>query len=125
MSTRRTVILADDDPLIRELLRLILRTSNYNVVAEASHGDAVLALNGNLHPDIVLLDIAMPGMDGLSVLKALRAASPACRVVMISGGATADRVREALALGASGFIVKPFTPGKLLDELEMALGPRP
>lgn len=121
MKNPLSVLIVDDDPITRQLLRAILRESDYDVVGEASNGDGALAQCLALHPDIVLLDISMPGMNGLDILQELRKKHPDCVVVMLSATATAQRVGDALRLGARGFIVKPFTAGKVVNELGKSL----
>lgn len=116
-----TVLIADDDTLIREMLRLLLRDSEYDVVGEATNGPATLELFEKLAPDIVLLDINMPGIDGIEVLEAVKHKAIKSRFIMISAEATMEKVKQALAHGAAGFIVKPLRPGKILDEINNSL----
>ena len=75
-----------------------------------------------LEPDLVCLDILMPGMDGLSLLRSIREKHPRTRVVIISGASTHTTVSQARELGAHAFVVKPFTAGKVLDAVRDALG---
>ncbi|MEO8628837.1 MAG: response regulator [Betaproteobacteria bacterium] len=118
MAERRlTIVIADDDPYLREVLRLLLRGDEYEVVGEAANGEVALDLCRTLRPDVALLDINMPIKDGLTVRDELKAGKNPSRVVMMSGEATVDKVQLALAKGAAGFIVKPFKVGTLLDEL--------
>lgn len=122
MSKRRlTAAIADDDPYLRELLRVLLRSDIFDVVGEASKGDAAVELCTRLRPVVTLLDINMPVKDGLAVLDDLKAAGYPGKVVMISAEATLDRIKLAIEKGAVGFIVKPFKPGKVLDELRLCL----
>ena len=114
---RLTIVIADDDPFLREMLRILLRSDAYDVIGEASNGEAALDLCRKLQPDIALLDINMPVKDGLAVLDELTASKCPSQVVMMSAEATLDRVKLAVAKGAKGFIVKPFTAGSVLDEL--------
>jgi two-component system chemotaxis response regulator CheY len=72
-------------------------------------------------PDVVCLDVLMPGMDGVSLLKRIREKHEDSRVVMITGEARAEVVKEALALGARGFVVKPFSAAKVLHAIRQAL----
>ena len=118
MAERRlTIVIADDDPYLREVLRLLLRGDEYDVVGEAANGEVALDICRRLRPDVALLDINMPIKDGLTVLDELKAGKSPSRVVMMSGEATLDKVQLAVAKGAAGFIVKPFKVGTLLDEL--------
>jgi len=118
---KNKVLIIDDDGILRELLKGILRQGDYAVVGEASNGEQGLAQAEELQPDVVCLDIHMPRMDGIQCLETLRTAHPAARVVMISGDATLPMVQEALTKGASGFIVKPFNAARVLDTLQRCL----
>ena len=122
MNNKRTsVLIADDDSYIRGVLRLLLRSDEYEVVGEAADGEAALELCSRLRPAVVLLDINMPNKDGLEVLDELNAAKYSGKVVLISADATLDKVQLSVQKGAAGFIVKPFNSGTVLDELRMCL----
>ena len=75
----------------------------------------------DLNPDIVLLNINMPKMDGLQALEEIRKANPAVKVLMISADSTTDKVKEALNKGAVGFVVKPLKPAKVLTMIETCM----
>jgi two-component system chemotaxis response regulator CheY len=115
---KASVLIVDDDALMREVLRTVLREGEFDVVGDASNGEDAADLCAKLKPDVVLLDINMPRLDGIDGLARIRANSPACKVIMISSAATVDRVRDAVAGGAAGFIVKPFNAGRVLQEIE-------
>ena len=116
-----SVLVVDDDNLMREMLKAILRSEEYQVVGEASNGEDALALCARLKPRLVLLDINMPKMDGLQALEEIRKVSPATIVLMVSAEATMDRVNEAIKKGASGFVVKPLNQASVLDRVTMCL----
>lgn len=121
ISKKPSVLVVDDDRMTVELLQYFLRNEGYHVVGEASNGvDAVMQCV-KLKPDIVLLDINMPKMDGLQALEEIRKANPAAMVLMVSADATMDKVKEALKKGAAGFVVKPLKPSSVLDSLRMCL----
>lgn len=112
-----SVMVVDDDNLMREMLKAILRSEEYQVVGEASNGEDALALCARLKPKLVLLDIQMPKMDGLQVLEAIRQAQPETKIIMVSAEATMDKVTEAIKKGAAGFVVKPFNAARVLDRV--------
>lgn len=119
MAIKRTsILIVDDNDLMRTLLRGILRGEEYEVAGEARNGRGAVEMVERLKPDIVCLDVMMPEMDGLEALQAIKAAQPKVEVVMISGNASTDNVKEALEQGAAGFIVKPFNAARVLDTLD-------
>jgi two-component system chemotaxis response regulator CheB len=102
------VLVADDAPALRALLRAALeQEGRVEVVGEAEDGEHAVALAAALRPDVVVLDIQMPGVDGLSALPAIRRAAPAARVVVLSGCEAAATAHRALALGARRYVEKP------------------
>lgn len=119
--TKQRVFIADDDMMMRSLLRLLLREDGYNVVGEAASGVDVLEECRRARPEVLLLDINMPGRDGMQVLEKVRTELPGLKVIMISAEATLERVTKVLEKGASGFIVKPFNAGKVLNDIAAAL----
>ncbi len=116
-----TVVVVDDDSMMREMLRLILRGENYSVIGEAANGSDAISLCEKLTPDLVLLDINMPKMDGLQALEEIRKVSPGSIVIMVSADATMDRVSEAMQKGAAGFVVKPLNAASVLDRIDKCL----
>jgi two-component system chemotaxis response regulator CheY len=116
-----SVVVVDDDSMMREMLKLILLSEDYPVIGEASNGQDAIALCAMHKPGLVLLDINMPKMDGLQALEEIRKISPASIVLMVSASLTMDRVNEAIQKGASGFVVKPLNPASVLDKIAMCL----
>jgi two-component system chemotaxis response regulator CheY len=113
------VLIADDLGQTRELLAAFLRRLNPDIrLQQARNGSEALALWERHSPRLSFLDIDMPEKSGLDVLKSIREASPEAFVVMVSGYASADNVRNTLALGAGGFIVKPYKPQRIVEVLE-------
>jgi len=98
-----TAVIIEDDTISRTLLRGILRNCRIAIVGETSLGRRALA------PHIVCLDIGLPDADGTELLKELKLRCPTTNVIMVTGTAQGDRVRAALAGGALGYIVKPYT----------------
>jgi DNA-binding NarL/FixJ family response regulator len=109
------VLLADDQDLIRTGLRLILSTAvDLTVVGEASDGLEAVALASSLRPDIVLMDIRMPGLDGIEATRRITAAQPDVRVAMLTTFDRSQLVYDSLVAGASGFLLKDATGDQLV-----------
>jgi DNA-binding NarL/FixJ family response regulator len=116
------VLIADDHRLMVAGIRRALEDEEeIEVVGEASTGAAVLPLVGRTDPDVVLLDIRMPKMDGLTVLEQVRARYPRVKVVMLSVFADPEHIQMALSRGASGYIVKTINPRDLASALRQAV----
>lgn len=115
------VMVVDDDSLMREVLKALLRDEGFEVAGEARDGQSALALIERTRPDLVCLDVNMPGVSGIDVLKSIRSAYPAIRVVMITGDSTMNTVRDAVGFGAVGYIIKPFKSGRVGLALRAAL----
>jgi len=105
-----TLAIVDDDQPFAEYLQTMLRSRGYETLTYQS-GDALLAgLREGALPDVILLDVSMPGLDGLETLRQIRLAHPAAQVVMLSGGQTPATIVEAVRLGATDYVVKPGDP---------------
>lgn len=116
------VLLADDHELAREAMRSVLtREPDLRVVGEAADGRAALALARELRPDLVLMDLRMPGLDGLAATRAIVEASPSTRVVVLTSLETRAHLLEALRVGAAGYLLKGATKQEVLETLRAAL----
>ena len=105
-----TLAIVDDDQPFADYLQTMLRSRGYETLSYQS-GDALLAgLREGALPDVILLDVLMPGLDGLDTLRQIRLAHPAAQVVMLSGGQTPATIVEAVRLGATDYVVKPGDP---------------
>jgi DNA-binding NarL/FixJ family response regulator len=114
------VLLVDDDPLVRAGLTMILASADdVEVVGECADGAEAVDAVRRLGPDVVLMDIRMPRMDGLTATKALTALSPAPRVVVLTTFDLDEYVFRALKAGASGFLLKDTRPRQLVDALRV------
>ena len=103
----RRVLLVDDDDLFRSSVRTLLEgEERVDVVGEARNGEEAVQLADSLEPDLVVLDIDMPVLDGIRAARAIRAARPVTRVVVLSGSTEPDRADEAKAAGAEAFLRK-------------------
>ena len=110
------LLLADDQALVRGALAALLDLEpDLSVVAEVASGDAVVAAAQEHHPDVALLDVEMPGMDGIEATRALKRALPATRVLMVTTFGRPGYLRRALQAGADGFVVKDTPARQLAD----------
>lgn len=110
------IVLADDQALVRGALGALLELeADLQVVGEAGDGGGAAELAASLSPDVVLMDIQMPGMDGIEATRAVREASPGTRVLVVTTFARPGYLRAALEAGASGFVVKD-APAEQLAE---------
>lgn len=116
-SRRLKVVIVDDNDMTRTLLRGIMREGGHEVVGEASNGASAVEIATRLQPDVVCLDVIMPGMDGLEALLSIKAARAETQVIMITGNADQSTVQNAIMNGANGFIIKPFKAARVLDTL--------
>ena len=114
-------MLADDEAMVRAGLRLILESEpDIDVVGEASDGVEALATAARLRPDVVLIDVHMPRLDGLSAAHLLLAENPGIKVVVLTTFNDNSYVHEALRLGASGFLLKVAPPERLAEAVRVA-----
>jgi DNA-binding NarL/FixJ family response regulator len=113
------VVLVDDQDLVRGGIAAILRASeSVQVVGQASDGPAGVAIAIELGPDVVLMDIEMPGGDGLTATRQILARCPATRVLMLTTFDLDEYIYQALRAGASGFLLKTTAPGKLAQAVQ-------
>ncbi|MYT71693.1 MULTISPECIES: response regulator transcription factor [unclassified Streptomyces] len=109
------LLLVDDDPLVRSGLRLMLGgADDVEIVGEAADGEAALTLAGTLRPDVVLMDIRMPVLDGLAATERLRAREDAPEIVVLTTFHADEQVLRALRAGAAGFVLKDASPADIL-----------
>jgi two-component system response regulator DesR len=114
--TSLRLLLADDQALVRGALAALLNLEpDLEVVAEVGRGDEVVAEARRVRPDVALLDVEMPGLSGIAATQALRAALPACKVLMVTTFGRPGYLRQAMAAGASGFVVKDTPARQLAD----------
>jgi DNA-binding NarL/FixJ family response regulator len=110
-----TVLIVDDHPVVRQGLRVLLEVHDgIEVSGEAADGEQALALAAEFAPDVILLDLKLPGMDGIAVLRELRAREVTARVLVLTSGNDPTQVSLALRSGASGFLYKDVDPDALV-----------
>jgi DNA-binding NarL/FixJ family response regulator len=120
---RDRVLVVDDAANLRELLTLLLDTEDdFEVIGTASDGEQALAVAEALRPDIILLDLAMPVMDGMQALPLLRQMMPSARIVIFSGFEQAGLVDEALSVGADAYLEKGASVMQLVQLLRELRG---
>lgn len=116
----RTAVVAEDEALIRMDVVETLREAGYDIVGEAGDGATAVELALDLEPDVVVMDIKMPEMDGLTAAEKIAKAG-AAPVVLLTAFSQAELVERASEVGAMAFIVKPFTPADLIPAVEIAI----
>lgn len=116
------VLIVDDHELAREALVSVLgRESDLEVVGEASDGETAVALAGRLRPDLVLMDVRMPGMDGLAATRAIKRELPETRVLVLTTYDTQESVLEGLRAGADGYLLKGASKHELVGAIRAVL----
>jgi DNA-binding NarL/FixJ family response regulator len=111
------VLIVDDHPLTREALGGLLTSNGFDVVGQATDGAEAIERAGALHPDVVVLDMTMPGMDGLTALPRIREAAPESAVVVLTAAEDDTNLLTAIRLGAAGYLLKNEPPERIVDFL--------
>jgi DNA-binding NarL/FixJ family response regulator len=115
------IVICDDYELYRYTMSAVLGLDDrFELVGEASNGAEAITVCGELQPDVILLDIAMPVMDGMAALPEVRRVCPDSRIIMHSAFTERTVAAEAIALGANGYVEKGLDRGTLLEHLERA-----
>ncbi len=107
------ILIVDDHPLTRDALAALLTQQGFDVVGEAADGNEALSLVRTLQPDLVLLDLTMPGMDGLTALPRIREEAPACEIVVLTASDSEENLLGAIRAGASGYLLKTESPEQI------------
>ena len=115
--TSKRILIAEDETLIRMDLAEMLRENGYEVVGEATNGEEAVALASELKPDLAILDVKMPKMDGITAAETIVKTSP---VLMLTAFSQKDLVERALDAGVMAYVVKPFTIDDLIPAIEIA-----
>ncbi len=112
------ILIADDHPIVREGLSAVLETQpDFEIVGAAASGSQAVARAAELRPDVILLDLELPELDGVAALRAIRAANPAAKVLIFTAFDTDERILSAVQAGAQGYLLK----GAPRDELFQAI----
>jgi DNA-binding NarL/FixJ family response regulator len=111
------VLIVDDHPLTREALASLLDQHGFEVAGQAGDGAEAIVLARELAPDLVLLDLTMPGMDGLTAISRIRESAPACEVVVLTASGTEENLLAAIRAGAAGYLLKSEPPERIASFL--------
>lgn len=114
------LMLADDHRMLREGLRRSLSDEGFDVVGEASDGDEAVRLADSIRPDVILMDVTMPDVDGVEATRRIHQQHPEIRVVMLTMHADQSVIAEALRAGASGYLVKDCSTDEIADAVRLA-----
>src|SRR5512135_914731 len=115
------ILIIDDDEVLLTLLQNLLKDEGYAILATAD-GPRGIALYKEQHPDLVLLDLGLPSLNGLEVLREIHALDNEARIIIVTGYGSAETVEVASRSGASDFINKPFDPRKLVERVKALIG---
>lgn len=118
----KRILITDDALFMRFTLKNFLVSSGYDVVGEAANGHQAVEQYTACHPDLVFMDITMPGMDGIAATRAITELDPKAIIVMCSAMGQTNMVMAAIQAGAKDFIVKPFKQERVLESLHKLLG---
>ena len=118
----KNVLICDDAAFMRMMIKDILTKNGYNVVGEAENGAKAIEKYNETKPDLVLMDITMPEMDGIQALKKIKESDPKAMVIMCSAMGQQAMVIESIQSGAKDFIVKPFQADRVLEAVKKVVG---
>ena len=118
----KTILLVDDATFMRMMLKDILTKNGYDVIGEAENGAIAIQKYNELRPNLVILDITMPEMDGIQACKGIKAVDANATIVMCSAMGQQAMVIESIQAGARDFIVKPFQPDRVLEAVKKVIG---
>ena len=110
------VLVVDDEPIVLKSCRRVLEAEGWEMISASSVAEALSILEG-LTPDMMLIDVKMPIHDGMYLMRKVREKRPGIPIIVMSGYATSETIKEAEGLGAAVFLPKPFTPDELADTL--------
>ena len=116
------ILICDDAAFMRMMIKDILTKNGYNIVGEAENGAKAVEKYNELKPDLVLMDITMPEMEGIEALKKIKSGDPNASIIMCSAMGQQAMVIEAIQNGAKDFIVKPFQADRVLEAVQKVVG---
>ncbi|MBO4890191.1 MAG: response regulator [Lachnospiraceae bacterium] len=118
----KNILICDDAAFMRMMIKDILSKNGYNVAGEAENGAKAVEKYAELKPDLVLMDITMPEMDGIQALKKIKESDPSALVIMCSAMGQQAMVIESIQAGAKDFIVKPFQADRVIEAVKKVVG---
>jgi two-component system chemotaxis response regulator CheY len=122
---KKTVVIIDDSPFLRNIVTDILEKHGFTVLGAAENGETGLTMFTQLKPDLIILDIGLPGIDGIEVARRIKEQDNNAKIVMCSARGQIHTILESLKAGASHFVVKPFLPEALLESINFAFNNNP
>ncbi len=117
----KNILISDDAAFMRMMIKDILTKNGYEVVGEAENGAIAVDKYNELKPDLVIMDITMPEMDGIEAVKTIKAGDPDAKIIMCSAMGQQAMVIEAIQAGAKDFIVKPFQADRVLEAVKKVI----
>ena len=118
----KNILICDDAAFMRMMIKDILTKNGYNIAGEAENGAKAVEKYAELKPDLVLMDITMPEMDGIEALKKIKSGDPNASIIMCSAMGQQAMVIESIQSGAKDFIVKPFQADRVLEAVQKVVG---
>jgi len=118
----KSILICDDAAFMRMMIKDILSKNGYTIAGEAENGVKAVEKYNETRPDLVMMDITMPEMDGIQALKKIKAADPSANIIMCSAMGQQAMVIESIQSGAKDFIVKPFQADRVLEAVKKAVG---
>lgn len=118
----KNILICDDAAFMRMMIKDILTKNGYNIAGEAENGAKAVEKYAELKPDLVLMDITMPEMDGIQALKKIRESDPNAVIIMCSAMGQQAMVIESIQSGAKDFIVKPFQADRVIEAVRKVVG---
>ncbi|MEZ0537777.1 response regulator [Caldicellulosiruptoraceae bacterium PP1] len=118
----KRILIVDDAAFMRMMLKDIMQKNGFEVVGEAENGLKAVELYKDLKPDLVMMDITMPEMDGIQAVKEIKKIDPQAKIIMCSAMGQQAMVIESIQAGARDFIVKPFQADRIIEAIKKVLG---
>ena len=118
----KNILICDDAAFMRMMIKDILTKNGYNVVGEAENGLKAVEKYNETKPDLVMMDITMPEMDGIQALKNIKASDPNASIIMCSAMGQQAMVIDSIQSGAKDFIVKPFQADRVIEAIKKVIG---